>query len=101
MCENENNCPATNYEVVNQCEGTTVISTPTEDNTKIYIDGLLDDIKKLQADLKNATENQNRFQELYQICLAAIYVCLQNDSIDTLKEVITKLGEIEAEYCKA
>ncbi len=102
MVENQINCssPATNCESVNISEGAMVIPS-AEDSTKAYVNDLLNEIKTLENDLKNTTENQTRFQELYQVCLGAIYKCLESNSIDNLKDVITKLGEIEARYCKA
>lgn len=89
MCEN-------NCEAINLCEGTKVVPVTLEDAKQAYINSLLGDITKLQADLETEKFNCGRFQQLYQVCLAYIMLAINKNDINELAGVTKKLAEIEA-----
>lgn len=88
MCDN-------NCEVINLCEGTVLTPATLEDAKRAYINSLLGDIKKLQADLDTEKYNCERFQQLYQVCLAYIMIAINKNDINELAGVTKRLAEIE------
>jgi flagellin-specific chaperone FliS len=100
MCDN--NC-STNCEVsTDSCVPTSYLVsassiTEAKDNaTSSYITSLLEDIKKLQADLDNEKLNCNRFSQLYQVSLGYIMLALHKNDINELAGVTKRLAEIES-----